>query len=178
LGRNRAELNEKHWQALRLVEEGNLNYKEIAAQIGWSEDHFQDLRAGDIKKCGYTAELFKKEFKKVEVKRDENIKRLVRENTASAQELIKSVLAELKTKKKLAPEEKKLLSMYTNALAKCTPSVSVKSLSYSYTQGLNPEELIHEFKRLKTIAEQSFDRRRVSEPEEGRSGDVSAVDER
>ena len=177
MGRQKTELNDKHWKAIELIELGTLNYKEIAAECGWTEEHFQDLRSGNIEKCGYLADVFSKEFKTIEKKRDDNIKKLVKENTEVAQVIIKKVLAELNLKKRLTPEDKKIMSMYTNALAKCTPSVSIGSLSYSYTKGLNPEDLIREFKRLETIASQSFDRRGVPEASEGGAGTLSGVDE-
>ena len=175
--RQKTQLTDVHWKALELLEAGTLSLADIATECGWSKDFFYDLKSGNIAKCGYIADVFNKEWKQIEVKRDSTIKKLVKENTESAQLLIKQVLAELKLKKKLDSEEKKLVSMYTNALAKCTPSVSIGSLSYSYTKGLNPEDLIREFKRLETIASQSFNRRGVPEASEGGAGTLSGVDE-
>ena len=87
------------------------------------------------------------------------------------------VFDEIGGKKNKTPEDKKILSMYTNAIAKCKPATNIKNLSFSYTKGLDAEELMHEFKRLTTIAESSFDRRAVSEAPEGRAGALSEVDE-
>jgi hypothetical protein len=175
--RKRAELGEIHWKALSLMEQGNLSRKEIAKECGWGEDYFYDLCEGRIEKCGYTAELFKNEIKKIDKKKDDLSKSLIKANTVAAQELIQRTLSELKSKSKHKLEEKKLIATLTNALAKCTPNVSVSNLSFSYTKGLNPEELIYEFKRLKAIAECSPDRRRVPEVIEGGSGELSASDE-
>ena len=175
--RKRAELNERHWKALKLLEERNLSRKEIAAECGWKIDYFNELCAGNIEKVGYTAELFKTELKRIEKKHDDLIKKLVKANTIAAQELIHETLTELKSKKRKDMEEKKLIATLTNCLAKSTPSMNVGNLSFSYTKGLNPEELIHEFRRLKTIAESSFDRRGVQETLSGGSGELSAADE-
>ena len=173
----KTELSEKHWQALKLLESSGLSRKAVAAKMGYTTNHLDHLCSGDIAKCGYTADLFKKEYLKIQSKHADETKALVKENTKTAQNLIKRVFTEMDEKKKLTPEDRKILSMYTNALAKCEPAVNIKNLSYSYTKGLTAEELVHEFKRLKTIAEASFDRGGIRETPEGRSGDVPEVDE-
>jgi len=159
------QLSEKHWKALALFEEGNLSRKEIAEAIGVSYDYLSELCSGDTSKAGQVAGLFKAEYLKIQKKHQEETKLLIEENTLSAQLAIKRVLDELLLKKKLTSEDKKLISMYTNALAKCQPNVSVGSVSFSYVKGMTPEELIHEFKRLKSIAESSFDRRAIPDSE-------------
>lgn len=176
MGRLRAELSEKHWQALRLLEEG-MSRNDVAVKIGWSQDHFKKICQGDISSAGYTADLFKKELQKISVKQEEETRNLVKDNIRIAQLLVKDTLADIIVKKKKTDVDKKLIVSLTNALNKSTPSVSIGTLSYSYTQGLKPEELIHEFTRLKTIAEGSFDRRGVQTPGSTGSGDVPAVNE-
>lgn len=158
MGRKQTGLSEKHWQALKLIEEGALNYKEIAKQIGWGEDYFFDLRSGNVERAGHAADLFAKEMQKIDAKNDSIARSLIKENIVTAQELLKRALADLKSKEVMSHEDKKLLGTLTNCLSKSIPNVSVDSLAYSYTKGLTPEELIHEFTRLKAIAESSFDR--------------------
>lgn len=175
-GRPRGELSEKHWKALKLLEQG-LERKDVAAQCGWGPDYFAELCAGDIEKVGYTADLFKKELQKITAKGEEETKTLIKENIKVAQRLVKRTLIELEAKKKPTEAEKKLIVSLNNTLNKSTPSVSIGSLSYSYTQGLKPEELIYEFTRLRAIAEGSFDRRGVQDSQSGGSGDLSTVDE-
>ena len=167
MGAPRKDLTEKHWQALKLIEAGELSRKDIAAKMGWTSAYFVDMCNGNIQNIGYTADLFKKEIEKIETKRDGNIKTLVKENIETAQTLIRRTLKELKSKKRLSHEEKKLLGTLNNSLNKSTPSVSIKSLSYSYTKGLTAEELIHEFSRLRSIAESSFDKQMSLENEQG-----------
>lgn len=173
----RTELSEKHWQAIKLSEDGTLNYGEIAEKVGWSREYFYELRSGNVEVAGAIAPLFQQEYKKVEEKRDINIRRLVKENTEVAQSIIKEDLAELKSKKKRTLEEKKLIGTLQNALSKCTPSVSVGSVSFSYVQGLNAEDLLRECRRLKGIAEQSFNRSRGSVPSSEGSGSLGTVSE-
>jgi len=173
----KTQLSEKHWQALKLLEGSEVMRKDVAKACGWTPNHLDQLCSGNIEKCGNTATLFKMEYLKIAVKNAEETKLLVKENVKAAQSLIKRVLAEFSQKKKLDKEDKKLLSMYTNALSKCQPNVSIGKLSYSYTKGLTPEELIHEFKRLKAISEGSSDSRGVSETLTAGSGELSEVDE-
>ena len=171
------QLSEKHWKALRLFEQGGHSRQEIANAIGVGIDYFNHLVSGDVSVAGQVALLFKEEWQRVEDKRDENIKRLVKENTEIVQATMNRVAKELQSKKKLSHEEKKLLNMYNNSLATNTPAVSIKNLSYSYVSGLTAEDLMHEFAKLKTVAEASFNRRGVPGPGSGESGSLPAVDE-
>jgi len=167
-------LSEKHWQVLKMLED--MTREDAAKAIGWKKNHIDKLCSGNVS-AGGVATLFKQEYLKIQVKQSEETKHLVSQNTKTAQRLIARVFTDIESKKKVTPEDKKILSMYTNALSKFTPTVNVKNLSYSYTKGLTAEELVHEFKRLKTIAESSFDRGGISETPEGRAGDISAVNE-
>lgn len=176
-GSPKNELSEKHWKALKLFEAGGKSRKEIAEAIGVSVDYLYDLINGDVSKAGLTADLFKKEWSAIEQKRDDNIQQLVKENTELVQGLMLRVVKELNAKKRLSHDEKKLLNMYNNSLATNVPAVSIKSLSYSYVSGITPEDLIHEFTKLKTIAEGSFNRRRVQSTGSSEPGSLPAADE-
>jgi len=167
-------LSEKHWKVLKMLED--MSREDAAREIGWKKDHIDKLCVGSVS-AGGVATLFKVEYLKLQTKQAEETKHLISQNTKMAQKLIGRVFDCINKKKKVSPEDQKILSLYTNALAKFTPTVNVKNLSYSYTKGLNAEELVHEFKRLKTIAESSFDRGRVPEVAKGRAGELSEVDE-
>jgi len=175
--RKRAELNEKHWEALRLLKEGKLTHEKIATSVGWSAGYFKDLVQGKVEKAGYTAELFQKELKDIERDLVKHIKYLTKENMSLALYEINKILKDYRTKKKLSLDDKKVIGSLTTVLSKTVPQVEIGSVSYQYTKGLTPEELIHEFKRLKGIAESSFDRTRVRSAEQGESGRLPEVDE-
>lgn len=177
-GRPPGELLDKHWQALKMLEAGDMSKKDIAAKINVSPEYFSALINGDISKAGLIADLFKKEYSKIASKREDNIKAAVKENQEVCQAQMRRVLKELQGKKRLNHEEKKLLGLYNNSLNKSTPNVNIKNLSYSYTTGMTPEELIHEFGRLKAIAEGSFERRAVQGAQQGGSGTIPPADER
>ena len=171
----KTELSEKHWRTLKLLE--SVSRKEVAKAMSFTRDYLDNLCIGNTTKCGNVAILFKEEYLKIQVKQEAETKRLVRKNTETAQRLIGEVFSEIEKKKVKTAEDRKILSMYTNALSKFTPTVNVKNLSYSYTKGLTAEELVHEFKRLKTVAESSFERGGISEVAEGRARAVPEIDE-
>jgi len=155
----RGELSEKHWQALKLLGQG-LPRKEVAAHMKWSYDYLGDLCAGDISKAGYTAELFKKQVMKTEETRDENTNTLIKVNALLIQELIFRVLKELEAKRKLSMDDKRLIVALCNSLNKSKAQTEVKSVAYSYVDGLTPEEMIYEYQRLTAIAENSFNNKK------------------
>lgn len=184
-GKPKGTLSEKHYQALKLLDEGELSKKEIALQLGWTQDYFTKLCTGDITSLGQTADLFKKEYQKAEGKKDDDIKNLVKTNTRIIQSLILRTVKEFESKPKLNHDEKKLLGTLNNSMAKTTPTTSIKNLSYSYISALTPQELIYEYERLRAIAESSFNRKRIqgtgengpgSLPEDGKSGSGLAED--
>jgi len=169
-------LSEKHWQALQLIEQDH-SRQEVSDTLGFKKQYLDYLCVGNVEKAGKVATLFKAEYSKVMEKSKKETDELLESNLKMAQKLMKEVFLEISAKKEKSDADKKVLSMYTNAIAKCKPPVNIKNLSYSYTKGLLPEELIHEFKRLKTIAESSFDRGTIPEAAQGRAGELPAVDE-
>ena len=169
-------LSEKHWKALEMLDQ-DASRQDVADTLKFKKQYLDYLCVGNVEKAGKVATLFKGEYDKIQVKSKKECDDLIRENLRTAQRLMKRVFSDIEKKKTTSPEDKKILSLYTNAIAKCQPSVSIKNLSYSYTKGLLPEELIHEFKRLKTIAESSFDGSGIPDASEGRAGELSKVNE-
>lgn len=165
-------LNEKHLKALGLIEAGEMSLKDMAAQCGWKEDYLYELTSGDTSKAGEVASFFKAEYKKIGDKKNAKIRLLLKSNTALAHQLIQKQLRFLDSKKDLSIEERKLVATYMNAIAKATPNVQIDNLSYSYTKGYTPEQMIYEFKRLQTLAGSSSNRSAVQGSEEGGPGDV------
>lgn len=170
------QLSENHWKALEMLDH-DMERKDVAKAMGWTKNHLDQLCCGSVEKAGGVATLFKAEYMKIAQKIANETDTLLKSNLRTAQSLMKEVFEEIKEKKRKTSEDKKILSMYANAIAKCQPNVNIKNLSYSYTKGLSAEELVHEFKRLKTIAEQSFDRERVPAPVEGGSGTLPEASE-
>lgn len=166
-------LNEKHWKALELLGQ-DMSRENVAKTLGWSKGYLDRLCTGDTRRTSNAAPLFKAEYLRTQLKNAEETKKLTAANMRMAQKLIGEVFAEINQKKVKTDEDKALLSKYTNAIAKCQPNVNIKNLSYSYTKGLTAEELVHEFKRLKTVAESSFDARKTIPAEESVDQNVTS----
>jgi len=170
-------LTEKHWKAIKLLDEGNLTNEQVAHECGWSRDYLQQMIAGNVERGGQVALLFRAEVEKIEEKLEKSIKTLNKKNSEMVLGIMQRVLFNLQQKKTLTPREQSLLVHINTSLAKSKSSVHIGSLSYSYTKGLTPAELLHEFTRLKGIAEGSFNRRTVLEAPTGGAGELSSDDE-
>lgn len=170
MGRH-AELTEKHWKALKLIEDGNLTIREIARTLDWNEDTLYELYEGRTEKHGKVAEAFQEELAKITSR---NIKR-IRELTKDSQVLaLRVVNAYLRNNQKKKPDKSlvALCNTVLNALSKSVPNVQIDS--FSYTKGLSAEDLINEFKRLRGLASNGS---RISEAFEGKPGEVPGTSE-
>ena len=176
-GHPKEEVNAKQLQALSMFDQGGKTIKDVAVAIGVSYDYLHDLISGNTASCGQTADLFKKAYQKIQLKRDQNIENLTKLNKEGLHGQILRVVDGLKVKKSMSLDEKKLLGSLMNSIVKAQPSVNIKNLSYSYTTGYSPEELIYEFSRLKGIAEASFNRGPVQGTVADRSRGLPASDE-
>lgn len=176
MSRPQAKLNEKHYEALRLIEEGNMSIKKIAQQLGWSADYLYDLYEGNVEKTSSVAILFKAEVDKIEKKNTDKIKFLTKDNKVLALRMMNEYLRAKSTLKTRSDDDlKKVVSIF-NALSKITHNVEIGSI-HSYTKGLTAEELVHEFNRLKTIANGASYSRRIQEIKQGRSRVLSELAE-
>ena len=175
------ELKEKHWQALKLIESGTLTLKQVAKQVGMSTDTLYDLHEGNTEKQGSVADLFQSELRKIEQKHAKEASKLLTSNKLHAQVLIEKILVGYKDKLdsigSLTIDEKKLVGTLNNSLAKSTPNVEIGSLTYQYTKGLSAQELVHEFTRLRTIAEGASQRGAVSTPLTGGARTIPSTPE-
>lgn len=150
-GKKATTLNDKHWKALQLIDEGKMSLKEIAQAIGWSADYMYDLYEGK-ENVGNTGELFKAELHKLEQKNVSRIKSLTKDNKRLALVMMNDFLRRKMSAGYQTDDDTKLITTVFNALSKATPNVEIGSMQYNYTKGLSAEELVHEFNRLKTLA--------------------------
>ena len=151
--RQAPKLQEKHWQALSLIDEGKTSLKEIASSLGWQPNSLYWLYEGNVEKMGKTALLFQSEVKKLSAKQVSKIKDLVRDNKVLALRMMNEFLRRKSALEYQSDEEIELITTVFNALAKATPSIEINSTSYSYVKGLSAEELLHEYNKLRTLAE-------------------------
>jgi len=167
-----AKLKPEHYKAIELFEEGTLSIKEIAAACGIPTDSIYDLMEGDTRNLGDVASLFKAEIDKVTVRSSAKIRVLVKDNKKLALMEMNDYLRSLRAKKgkKTAADKREIdrVVRITNSLAKSTPGVEIGS--FSYTQGLSAEDLVHEFNRLNSIARHALDGGAISSPRARRQG--------
>lgn len=169
-------LNDKHWEALRLLEEGKLKIKDIAKQCGWSASYMYDMVEGKDN-CGKIGELFTQELKKLETINSNKIKRLLKDNKQLAMTVLSDYLRDKVAKGSIDDNEAKVVSTIVGSLGKMSPSVEVGSMQWNYTKGLTAEELVHEFNKLKSLAEGAPKLRGVPEANAGRPGVLSVLAE-
>jgi hypothetical protein len=173
-----AKLKDKHWKALQLIESCEMTLKQISKEVGISYDVMCDLNEGNSDKLGSVATLFHAEVELITKKLVKKARDLSKSNMALSQDLIQRILNDIKSKKTLQLEDKKLVGTLTNCIARSQPSVSIGSLTYNYTKGLSAEELIHEYTRLRTIASGASQRGAVQTALAGGSRVLPSPDER
>ena len=167
------QLSPKHWKALTLIEEGLLSMKEIARTIGWNDKTLYELMSGNIQKTGTLGELFYSELKKMHSRNVSKVKHLAKENQKLALIKLNERLRDLKGKKandKTTAEMAKIMT----SIGRIVPNVEINQ-SYSFTKGMTPEELVHEFSRLKSVAESTLDGKGVQSPSKGGAGALPAL---
>ena len=162
------QLSPKHWKALQLIEEGMLSIKEVANVVGWSPWTLYELMSGNIQKTGSTGELFYSELKKMHSRNVSKVKYLAKDNQKLSLIKLNERLRELKDKKPTEAISKEICRIMTS-IGKIAPNVEINQ-SYSFTKGMTPEELIHEFNRLKSVAGSTLNGTGVQSSESGGSG--------
>jgi len=148
-------LSEKHWQALQFIDEGKMSLREIAKHLGWEPGTLYDLYEGDVEKSGQTGILFKAEVSKLSQKNLKRIKDLTCDNKALCLRMINDFLRRKMSLGYQSDDDvKQIVSVY-NALSKSTAGVEIHNTTFSYIKGLSAEERVHEYIKLRTLAEGS-----------------------
>jgi hypothetical protein len=169
-------LKPEHYKALELFEEGTLSIKEIAASCSIPLDSMYDLIEGDTSNLGDIAVLFKAEVDKITVRSGQKIRALVKDNKKLALLELNDYLRHLRGKKSKSKGWKMEIDRVIRliaSLSKTTPSVEIGS--FSYTQGLNAEDLIHEFNRLHSLARHALDGKGVLGVDSPGAGELPEV---
>jgi len=166
MARNKTtQLSIKHWKALELIEEGSMKMEDIAKSIGWSRQTLYDLMSGNTAKTGSIGELFYSELRKMHVRNTSKVKHLHKDNQRLSLIKINERLRELNDKKPTEAVTKEICKIL-NSLGKLGPTVAITNNSINFNH-LNPEELKHEFSRLKTLARSALDGTGIQRIEQG-----------
>ena len=175
---SRDELKDKHWEALELIEDGDLTLKKVATSVGIDYRELMRLISGDVEQAGKRAALFESEFKKIKKKKDARIDQLMTLSKELCLGQCSRIIKDIKKKGRLSKDDQGMVVKITTAVGRVQPSVKIDKLQYQYTRGLTVEELISEFKRLGAVAEGPSDSRTIQRTGTGRSRALSALDER
>ena len=160
-------LPKKYLDALNLISEGNLSFKQIAHTCNIGETTFYDLVEGNYTDGPLIQAKFTSALNDINKRRDKEIRDSIKSCKKKTYYLIDSFLANFKSVKKTDEKLISTLTSVANALAKSTPNVEIGS--FSYTQGLSAEDIIHEFNRLTAAA---FERRGLQRANQGGSGQI------
>lgn len=168
-------LSPKHWKALELIEEGSLSLAEISESLGWATDTIYQLCEGNVERMGNVGALFKEELLKIQARHTERIKYLTKETKSLGLRKMNEYLRSLTNRKADSKLVREVLAVM-NTLAKSTPNVEIGQ--FSYTKGLNPEDLVNEFRRLSSVAKSAFVGKGVSGSEQGEPGEIPGFAQR
>jgi AraC-like DNA-binding protein len=158
-------LNPKHKKALELLQQGNLKISEVAKQSGLGTTQLYDLMVGDEHGGGVAAE-FSAVYQKAMDDADRRINAKQKELKETVAEVLDKWVNEKKHKKLSVTDQKAFANIAK--VYQAGPVYNIGSVSYS--RGLNPEEMLNEFKRLRAAAEGALDRRTVLSTSEEGSG--------
>jgi len=167
-------LSPKHWKALELIEEGTLPVKTIAKSIGWTEWTLYELMSGNTAKSGSVGELFYSELRKMHVRNASKVKHLHKDNQKLAMIKLNERLRELKKAKPTEATTKEICKIM-NSLGKAGPSVEITNNSVNFNH-LTKEELVHEFKRLGSLARSALVGRGVQRSVKGGPTELPSTD--
>jgi len=163
-------LKPSHLKALELLKENALSVAEIAKASSISKDHLYDLIEGNVSKAGNVAAEFSKEYEKVY----KEISKRTQANIKSLKDtLIEDLMAwndhiNKKGPSKFTITEIRAKKSILAELNKAEDGVNIEE--FHYHTGLAGEDLVNEFKRIKSAVELAAHGRGVSTPKQRGSG--------
>ena len=162
------EFTPKHKKALQLIQDNQLNLKQIARQSGLSHSYLRRLSIGSPD-TGNIGQTFQAELKK--------IRSVIEERTTQKVAILKEIIINKLTKwaeetnlPKTFNKVKHKQHVDTYKAINFAPSVST---SFTWQRGMTMKELEYEFNKLASLAA-SLDKKRVFKPKEGRSRVLSS----
>jgi hypothetical protein len=131
----------------------------VAKSIGMDPTNFHALLNGNVEKMGNVAMVFQKEYMNVLEEKivagEKKVNALLQSSQSIALEVLERQLDKYRQKAKLTTEDEKMVTYLTKAVAVLKPPAprSMKlSQTWNYTKGLTPQELEHEFSRLRGLS--------------------------
>ena len=154
-------LKPNHVKALSLLKDNLLSVKEVAKASNFSETHLYDLIEGNVSKAGNVAALFEKEYRKTMAEVSKRTQKAVK----TLQDRLIDDLAKWNDSLPSDPKRLKLreISAKRAILAELNKFDSrIEIGEFHYHTGLSGEDLVNEFKRIKSLVEFAASGKRVS----------------
>lgn len=170
-----ASLSEKHWKAIELISDGKMSLKEVAQAVDLKPDTLYKLYEGH-ESMRVTGQLFKAELQKITKKNISRVKDLIADNKFLSHMMLNDYLRRKFSLDYVSDEDVETIISVVNALNKA-PTVEINATSFSYTKGLSAEDLMHEFNRLKSLAEGTLNVRGIQSSGSGSTGRIPVLDE-
>jgi hypothetical protein len=164
-------LNKKHLKALELLRTTDMPVFQVAKEVGMNKDHLFDLLCGS-EKAGPVAQEFSAMYSKV----IEDLDKRIQLNTKQLKDIVTTGLMDWAKQQKTLTEGARTTYVQVTKALQATPTYNIGSVSYS--RGLNPEEMVNEFKRLRAIADSALGRTAVQGVGGEGSGVLSSLDGR
>jgi len=165
-------LSAKHFKALDLIAENRLSVGEIAKAVNISESYLRRLMDGKAD-AGNMGQLFHTEVNKVYRDIDQRNKTRVRKCKDLLFKRLEGWARTLPTAKLKDPEVRRVLEAI-NTLSKATPQMEINSFTQVYNS-MTQEDLLNEFKKLKTLAQLAIDGTGISGVGTGTSSEISKL---
>jgi len=165
-------LSAKHFKALDLIAENRLSVGEIAKAVNISESYLRRLMDGKAD-AGTMGQLFHAEVNKVYKDIDQRNKSRVRKCKDLLFKRLEQWARSLPPSKLKDPEIRRVLEAI-NTLSKATPQMEINAFTQVYNS-MTQEDLLNEFKKLKTLAQLAIDGTGISGVGAGTSGEISKL---
>jgi len=165
-------LSAKHFKALDLIEENSISLTEIAAACGIDISYLRKLIDGKAD-SGNMGQLFHAEVNKVYRNIDQRNRKRVRKCKDLLLKRLETWARKLPVSKLKDAEVRRVLDAI-NTINKSTPQVEINSHTQVYN-AMTQEDLLNEFKKLKTLARLAIDGTGVSGVGTGTSSEISKL---
>ena len=163
-------LQPKHFKALEMIEENMLSLSEIAKACKLSYSYLKRLVEGEAT-TGQMGQLFNAEVNKVGKRIDQRSKKRLKSTKDILFKKLEKWARELPPSKLKDAQVRRMLDAI-NALAKSTPQMEVNQFTQIYTS-MTQEDMLNEFKKLKSLSQATLDGTGVPGSGSGKSGEIS-----
>ena len=165
-------LSVKHFKALDMIEENRMSIPEIAKACGFDVSYLYRLIDGKAD-AGPMGQLFASEVNKIYKNIDQRNKKRVRKCKDLLFKRLEQWARELPPTKLKDPQIRRVLEAI-NTLSKATPQMEINSITQIYN-AMTQEDLLNEFKKLKTLAQLAIDGTGISGIGQGKSSEISQI---